>query len=159
MAARKQKFDPLDPQRDAVYEAEKQVYSPREMVDLSTLQRFVDEIQITVWFKATFPGTKPLSVLDGRGEAWPRGGEPEIHIPRDARARDVALHELAHCVVPSGCEWHGDVFCGILLFITGKVGGQPALVKLRRAMRRNGVTWDIRLARYGRLWRAGKAGG
>jgi hypothetical protein len=153
-------FDPLDPQRDAVYAAELEVW-PREkdaVMSLSELQGEADRILGLPWFARAFPKTKRQIIKDGRGSQWSRAGDDCIHLLRKSRVRDVLIHELTHRVIPPGAEWHGALFCGILLYLAGKLYDLKTKDKLRRAFKRNGCVWDRRAARWGDLNRNGREG-
>lgn len=148
-----QKHDPLDPQREQVYEAESDVW-PAEEADMLTLEELrwqLEEIQGSAWFKKAFPRAKRIPLMDGRGDQYSRGGPDGIHLIKRSRHIDVLIHEVAHVVAPVGVEWHGSLYCGIELYIVGKYFGSKTKVELRRAFRRRGVRHDPRVARYGRV--------
>lgn len=154
----KQKFDRLDPQRDRVYAAELAVW-PREKgvkLTLEDLQKELDQIQSTAWFKKAYPDVGELSVEDGRGSPWSRISYDSIQLIRVSRVLDVLIHELMHQVMPPGLEWHGAVFCGMLLFFTGKIYGMRTKDRLRRAFKRRKIVYDHRIARFGDMNRNGK---
>ena len=152
-------FDPMDPQRDPVYEAELEVF-PRDkdkFLSLVELQAEADRILALPWFINAY-GMMEIAIKDGRGAKWSRAGGDEIHLLRVSRVKDVLVHEIIHNVVPPGAEWHGTAFCGTLLYFIGKLYGLPTKTKLRRTFKRRNVVWDKRLARFGNPNRAGKEG-
>ena len=153
-------FDRLDPQRDLVYAAELEVF-PRDkdvVLSLAELQDEVNRVLALTWFKRVAGDVKRLRVGDGRGAKWSRTSRGIIHLLRVSRVLDVLYHEVVHQVIPAGVEWHGAVFCGMLLYFVGKLYGQPTKVKLRQAFGRAGISWDRRLARFGDLARNGEEG-
>ncbi len=153
-------FDPLDPQRDKVYAAELEVF-PRhkdKFLTLEQLQVRTDDILSRPWFRKAYPDIKNLSVRDGRGSKWSRVSLGKVHLLKVSRVDDVLIHEIVHQGMIDGAEWHGAVFCGMLLFFVGKLYDQKAKDKLRRAFKRNGVVWDKRMARWGDLYRPGSEG-
>ena len=152
-------FDPLDPQQARVYAAELAVF-PREkdkFLSLVQLQEATNDILSRPWFRKAY-GEMELEVKDGRGSKWSRVGVRSIHLLKVSRVYDVLVHEIVHHVIPGGTEWHGSVFCGMLLYFVGKLYDQKTKDKLRRAFKRQDppVVWDKRLARFGDLSRAGK---
>ena len=151
-------FDPLDPQRDRVYKAEESVF-PRDkdvFMSLEELQVEADRVLALPWFARMF-GLKRLPIKDGRGSKWSRSSDGAVHLIRISRVKDVLYHEIIHQVVPPGTEWHGAVFCGLLLYFIGRLYDQKTKDKLRRAFKRAEppVVWDKRLARFGDLKRNG----
>jgi hypothetical protein len=153
-------LDPLDPQRELVYAAELEVF-PRlrdAFMSLAELQEEADRILALPWFRKSYPKLKRLEIKDGRGSKWSRAGDGEIHLLRKSRVRDVLIHEIVHQIMPPGAEWHGALFCGILLHIIGRLYDTRTKDRLRRVFKRRGVTWDKRAARWGDLNRNGKEG-
>ncbi len=155
-------FDPMDPQRLRVYHAELEVW-PRDKdtkLTLQELQAWVDDILARPWFRDAYPDIEALEIKDGRGSPWARVSLGKIHLPKRSRVLDVLVHEVLHHCLPGGAEWHGAVFCGLLLFFIGRLYDQKTKAKLRRAFRREDppVVWDKRMARFGNLHREGKEG-
>jgi hypothetical protein len=154
-------FDPLDPQRDAVYAAELAVFpeDARQQLPLADLQRLSDELHASPWFVRMFPKAKRQTIKDGRGSKWSRSNlDNTIHLLKKSRVPDVLYHEEIHRVIPPGAEWHGAVFCGMLLYFVGKIYGQTTKDKLRREFKKQKppVVWDRRVARFGDLRRNGE---
>jgi hypothetical protein len=142
-------FDPLDPQRDLVYRAERKAFGKTEVLGLDELRAFAKEIQTAGWWQRTFPGKKVPPIKDGRGSEWARRNDGALHAPRKCRRKDLLVHEIGHEVMPPGVEWHGEAFCGVALFLYGKAFGGDAKDRVRREFRAAGARWDVRLARYG----------
>jgi hypothetical protein len=155
-------FDPMDPQQNHLYEVELAVFPRKKdkFMSLEELQEATDDILARPWFRKAHPEIEKLTVKDGRGAKWSRIGDDTIHLLCISRVYDVLVHEIVHHVIPGGTEWHGSVYCGMLLFFVGKLYGQPTKDKLRRAFKRvkPPIVWDKRLARFGDLDRAGKEG-
>lgn len=152
-------FDPLDPQRDLVYDAELAVFpdDARLTVSLEELQRLSDELHDLPWFRRMFPRAKRQTIKDGRGSKWSRSNSDDtIHLLKKSRVPDVLYHEEVHRLIPPGAEWHGSLFCGMLLYFIGKLYGQATKDKLRRELKRRGAVWDKRVARFGDLRRNGE---
>jgi len=147
-------FDPLDPQRDRVYTAEANVWpkDPDVHLPLDELREKLDAIQSATWFKRVCPNLPRKIVLkDGRGSNWSRGGWGTIHLIKMSRTLDVLVHEIVHNIIPCDVEWHGPVFAGMLLYMTGKVWGKKYKEKLRLEFGRQNVVYDPRLSKYGKL--------
>lgn len=157
------KPDPLDPQRERVYAAELAVWpeDARQIRSIAEIQVLSDELHAAPWFRRMFPKAKRQTIKDGRGSKWARATDDNsIHLLRKSRVPDVLYHEEVHRVVPPGMEWHGPVFCGMLLYFVGKVYGQKVKDRLRREFGKQAppVLWDRRVARFGDLRRNGDEG-
>jgi hypothetical protein len=146
--------DPFDPQRFKLYAAEAAVFPDRVLLSLSELRAILAGLQAADWFQSNYPHyLTPIPIRNGKGDQWTRIGEDgrSIHMLRKSRAKEVLVHELAHVVCPRGIEDHGCLYAGMLLYMAGKVYGQPTAKRLRYHMRRRGVGYDRRVARFGRV--------
>jgi hypothetical protein len=142
-------FDPLDPQRDAVYRAERKAFGKGEVISLDALRKFAHGIEHSAWWQRTYPKRRIPPIKDGRGSEWARRVDGAFQVPIDCRRVELLVHEIGHEVTPPGVEWHGEAFCGTVLFLYGKVFGLETRERVRKEFKRAGVRWDKRLARYG----------
>ena len=145
--------DPLDPQQDAVYRAQREVFADeKEERSVVELQAFVNDFVSEPWFRARYPHLKSVDVKDGRGASDALSGSDgrSMLLPRGTRYQFIAVHETGHLVDVSGGEDHGAVFCGLFLFMVGKVYDLKRKSRLALRFRKYDVRWDHKIAKYGR---------
>lgn len=114
------KFDRTDPQRDRVYQAEREVPFPSEpeFASLREIRAYVDEVLASPTWRALALGTRQenrgVEVRLGRGRTAHAHvetfGMSRIWLPKRMWTRDVVLHELAHCARGRMTLNHGPQF-------------------------------------------------
>lgn len=131
-----------DSQRSKVYAAE------RVVVDQAGISRiyYVDDIKIfidnfcsKVWFKRRF-GLRSIQVKDGRGKRRASGGGNTITMPIWSRNQLFILHEVAHCLAPSGCH-HNWEFVKTYLDLVYYVLGEDTYKILREKFKKHRVKY------------------
>ena len=144
--------DPLDPQQDAVYRAQREVFKDEEEQSIANLQDFVIDFMTEPWFRTRYPHLKSVDVKDGRGTADAVSGSDgkSMLLPKRTRYPYIVVHETGHLVDVSGGEDHGAVFCGLFLFMVGKVYDLKLKSRLALRFRKYDVRWDHKIAKYGR---------
>lgn len=145
--------DELDPQQDNVYRAQREVFSSIEDKDLplDALQDMASDIVAQPWFRSRYSHVKKFDVKDGRGSPdaqTSRDGKGAL-FPKETRRPYILVHEMAHRVDDTGGEDHGAVFCGVFLFMVGRVYELSTKAKLSRRFKKYKVTWDHKIAKYG----------
>jgi len=143
-----------DSQRQKVYNAERDVLQPISIrwPEVGQMQRYVNKIVRSRWFKSRWPHLVSISVGDGRsrrrGSGFYRGGGcGEIRMPVWTRYEYYILHEIAHVIqryqYPSSIT-HGPEFCSIYLALVSRWMGKWYGATLRGAFRRYHVKWTIK---------------
>ena len=144
--------DKLDPQRDHLYEAQREVFSKEQEKDLNELQDFVNGIVSEAWFTTRHPHIKSVVVKDGRGaqDAQMSLDGKSMLLPKGTRYCYIAVHELGHRIDSSGGEDHGAIYTALFLFLVGRVYGLQVKENLARRLKKHDVRWDHKIAKYGR---------
>ena len=139
----------IDSQRSKVYAAETKFrattytskYSPVISTSINDCQRYVDLVCNQSWFKARF-GVCQIQVEAGRngGLAF---GRRLIRLGVWARQETVILHEIAHCIAPSGVK-HGPEYAGTFMFLVKKMFGNEAAKELRQCYKEHRVRYSYK---------------
>lgn len=142
---------PRDSQRKQVYEAERLAYRIPQGIDLreweghneATWPMTLDQVRsfsnsvVGSSFWIEHGGPDNVAITDGRsrkrGAAWP--DLSKIALPRFARRRYYALHELAHLLTPLDAAWHGPEWVCLYVALVERFCGVAAAVTLVGAMR------------------------
>lgn len=159
----KYKFDGQDhdvPSRDTfqqkVYNGERIAFGPKwgESLGERTMedcQAFVDNVlKSATWLrlralhhKLYSDGTcwiqkRGMTIKDGRGCRWARGGGARITLPMWARTKPVILHEMAHCLVGGGVG-HNWPFCRAYIDLVAMFIGKPQAKLLEAGLKKAGA--------------------
>lgn len=138
----------IDSQKSKVYVAESQFrqttytskYSNRISTSISDCQLYVDLVCNETWFRARF-GERKIRVEAGRNGGIAYGYKMTLGIW--ARQETVILHEIAHCVAPSGIK-HGAEYAGIFMFLVKQMFGNEAATHLRDCYKQNRVRYSYK---------------
>jgi len=130
----------MDPQRQRVYDAERAAFLPMpgardghrfvvELPELADLQRFLDFVRTSRWFRRTFGNQYyDMRAQDGRGQihSAANAGHRTVSVKRAYRCRWIVLHEVAHVLTPAGCQKHGPEYVKIYLQLVRHYLGRAA---------------------------------
>lgn len=124
-----------DSYRSLVYAAEEETGGGRRFHSVAGMQRYVDSLQRSTWFRRRWPRAVPIEIAaarEGQHRAW--GGPWRVTLPRHMWCELVLLHEVAHCLQGPGTISHGPAFLRILLALVGQNMQTRTAQRLRRAL-------------------------
>jgi putative metallohydrolase (TIGR04338 family) len=117
-------------------------YKHLELSNKSSIQdcqNYVDLILSQNFLRKRF-GNRKIWVQSGRGGGVAYGSS-RITLGTWARNESIILHEIAHCLAPSGVK-HGAEFSGIFLFLVKNIFGDDTAKKLRESYKENRVRYN-----------------
>jgi hypothetical protein len=126
----------IDGRRQNLYDAERQVKADLEQKSFESLEKtaeFLAEIMRTAWWQRRYR-CRRLKIKPGYGarRGYQKGGSV-ILLPKRARNKWYALHELTHVTVPKPHSWHGRLYVSRLMEIVGWHFGSEVLSAFREA--------------------------
>jgi putative metallohydrolase (TIGR04338 family) len=162
---------PRDSQKSKLYAAERQVpgfHTEDRIETVPEIEAFVATVLRSPWLVRTF-GRFRIRVHDGRRHriacAYPPSfayGHATIVMPRWARSKMIALHEIAHVMTPAVYAWHGREYAALYLQLVRHFLGAQKFRQLRTAFIACRVKYKPKSKRRGnpealRRWREAKA--
>lgn len=131
-----------DAQKSKLYAAEREVrhaIGDVAIKDRIAAWAFIEKVERDRWFIRHY-GRRKFTISDGRGTRIARGGGDWLNLPRWARTPMVMLHEIAHCVAPSGAR-HNWQYAAVYLKLVRHFMSVEIAEKLRRSFKRHGVRY------------------
>jgi len=139
-------------QQHELYAAERRVWSKgREFADPAEIQRFVDGLRDTWWWRMWYPKirrveaySRPVNSRGSVGSWHPELGAGKIEMMRVHWNELVVLHELAHVLAAAryGSTSHDPAFARVYLELVALVMGPEAYTELYEAFGRDGIEHD-----------------
>lgn len=138
---------PRDSQRNKLYTAERTLDATPDLESMLYTKLFLDKVVASAYYRKHY-NTMTVDLRDGRcrKNACAEGGylgHGIIRLPRWARSKLVALHELAHLAVARkygrSVPSHGREFAAIYLDLVRHVLGEDKGNQLQAAFRAQGV--------------------